>query len=684
MCCRRMILAVFIVFVALPSWAANTRLDLNTKAIKAGGVYWATTELEVVNAQSNSAITQVVNAAPWTMTASRTLTKPLRCEAGAIITTTGYTLTLSGGFEAGNYTAFSGTGTVVLPATLSEAQALWWGTTQTALQAAINASAEAGVRLYVGGSDMTWTITSTLTAPSNSHIYGSATINATTNTGGRAIDVLGSLSASSSNCSGNVSEGDFSTTVANGALFSVDEWVLLHSADTDIIASATYRSRGEFKRIRAIDGNVVSFTTPALENYTTANTARVTKVNWVENITIDGLTIVGKNSELANDYGVRLLYAKNARVMNCTFRDIEIHSLSFEMCLDFEAYSNRFDGVQYLTTADGNSFYAIVVTDCSMHGRIHHNVGEKIRHLVTTTAYSVSSGHFGQPYFLTIDHNHMRDAMGGTSKVSYAYEQHGSGRFTVWDSNVADGCYSGMHIDNGRDTKIVNNTLVNCSVAGISFGDTWSTEFVNLDISGNSIYKHNYDGVVDSDHIPHGIRYMGPYENVTWKNVVIANNKIDKFNAAGSIGIYMEVSLDSKSGCRITGNTITGGEMTQDADSSFGIYMHDSVDWLIDGNMVSNMLSGIYSDCNGVEGKPNVIMNNTVEWSIQNNNLGYGIEIKGDKTVVKNNIVRRARYPLYIVAGATGVLVVDNVWYGCLYSIKEEGTSTVLRDNDTL
>lgn len=123
MCCRRVLLAAFLVLLSVPSWAANVRLDQNTRAIKAGGVYFATTESEVVNAQSNSAITQVVNTAPWSMTANRTLTKPLRCEGGAIITTTGYTLTLSGGFEAGDYQCFAGTGTVN---GLKSANPLWW------------------------------------------------------------------------------------------------------------------------------------------------------------------------------------------------------------------------------------------------------------------------------------------------------------------------------------------------------------------------------------------------------------------------------------------------------------------------------------------------------------------------------------------------------------------------------
>lgn len=124
----RLRIAFLLVLLAVPSWAANTRLDLNTKAIKSGGVYWATTELEVVNAQSNSAITQVVNAASWSMTANRTLTKPLRCEAGGIITTTGYTLTLTGGFDAGLYQAFAGTGTV---AGLKEARPEWFGAAGT-------------------------------------------------------------------------------------------------------------------------------------------------------------------------------------------------------------------------------------------------------------------------------------------------------------------------------------------------------------------------------------------------------------------------------------------------------------------------------------------------------------------------------------------------------------------------
>lgn len=686
------------------------------------------TEAELISAISAS-IDFINVVADISLSGNRVISKTLSVHPGCLITTTGYTLTISGSFVCGDYQCFTGTGTVVLPTTLTEAKALWWGTTDVALQAAINASAEAGVPLNIGGSDVTWSLTDGLILPSHSHIYGSATIDSSgdSHSNARTMSASGSIGTSSL-CDGNVTERDNSVTVADSSGFAVDDWVLLHSEDKDVLSGdletagdfeigktyviytvgttdftligassntvgvsfvatgvgtgtgkahyLTYRYRGEYKRIRAKSGNTIYFTSSVLENYTTANSARVSKMNWVEDIVIDGPTLKGKDSEAGGDYGIRLIFCKDVVVRNCTLQGYEIYSLSFENTLNFEAASNTFDGVQY-ESSSGSIFYGVAVTDGSMYGRVHHNFGQKLRHLVVTTSFGGGSGRFGQPYFITIDHNHMTDAMGETIYASYAYEHHGSGRFTIWDSNIADGCYSGFHVDNGMDVKVVNNVFTNCRIAGITIADTWSNELKNIDISGNTITN-------GEDHVTvHGIRYMGPPSLVTWCNVVIANNKISTFNTSSDAGIYINSNTDVKSGCVISGNVITSGSLGgQDDNSNFGIYVV-SEDWIIKDNLISNMRQGILSNSSGVTGKPNLVFGNVVDFDVQAT-AGYGISVKGDKTIVKNNVVRRGRYPLYVQSGTTGALVTNNIWYNCASAINDSGTSTVLRDNDTL
>jgi hypothetical protein len=82
----------------------------------------------------------VVDAAD-ALTASVTIptTMSLKIVKGGVVTTTGFTLTVAGTFDAGPYQVFAGTGTVVLGAgSAAHAYAEWWGVTGTADQAAIN------------------------------------------------------------------------------------------------------------------------------------------------------------------------------------------------------------------------------------------------------------------------------------------------------------------------------------------------------------------------------------------------------------------------------------------------------------------------------------------------------------------------------------------------------------------
>jgi hypothetical protein len=121
----------------------------------------------------------------YTLSANTTLSaKNVYVVQGTVITTTGYTLTLSGSLSAGPYQIFSGTGTVT---GLRHAYPEWFGTDHDAFDKAIAASS------IVELTASSYTITDEITANSSSTIFSnrkSEIIQSTSNTG--AIDITAS------------------------------------------------------------------------------------------------------------------------------------------------------------------------------------------------------------------------------------------------------------------------------------------------------------------------------------------------------------------------------------------------------------------------------------------------------------------------------------------------------------
>jgi hypothetical protein len=97
----------------------NSEMDDNFTAIedfvtpREISATYVSSEAELLAANVLSTTRQIVLMASFAMSQNITLTKPFRAIPGSLITTTGYTLTINGPFEAGCYQVFAGTGPIV-------------------------------------------------------------------------------------------------------------------------------------------------------------------------------------------------------------------------------------------------------------------------------------------------------------------------------------------------------------------------------------------------------------------------------------------------------------------------------------------------------------------------------------------------------------------------------------------
>ena len=527
----------------------------------------------------------------------------------------------------------------------------------TSIQAALDVGGT------ITGSGNTYRVDNTLNLSSNTTLKDMTLdfTNLTQLTGSYryCVRAVGDGLGTSSVLTANATESSYSVEVTDGSIFTAESYVQLTSEDF-YPYSASNVKRGEIKKIKSVSSNTVTFYESINDLYTTSNTATLRNITLLENITLDNVKIIGTNTENHKNFGLDLKFCENVNVRNSTFKNSDLYGL----VINFNFNGNYFDGVQY--TGSGTIFYGISLENCCQWGNVYGNRGEQLRHLVVTTSSSTA---YGQPYFITIDANVLKNAMAGTAYASWAFEHHGFGRFTTWINNIADSCYVGMNIE-GSDIIVANNIFRNCAMSGIYF-DNDATLMENILVTGNLIAKTTEElgGTV------YGI-YFPAIDDQDRKNIVISNNIIDQAIRSGQdFGIRVKAPTGGVSpssvNCRITGNTIRHGGTPDSTD--YGIYLDDDY-WLIDNNEILGYERGIL-----VTSADNVkVLNNSIRPThTTNSNSAISISGTSNNATVVGNVITDAYRSISINTGVTNAKVAGNTEINSTTTWGNTGTNTV-------
>jgi hypothetical protein len=304
--------------------------------------------------------------------------------------------------------------------------------------------------------------------------------------------------------------------------------------------------------------------------------------------------------------------------------------------------------------------------NCSQFGVVSHNTGRENRHLVVTTS---SQTRYGQPYFISVNNNVVENSMGGDSYASYAFEQHGFGRWISWTDNVIDSCYSGFNIEGG-DQIISGNIIAGCRTAGIVLGDlTAGRRLHNIIISDNHITQIG----ADSTGAFYGVWF---WENAdsSRQNISIHGNTFD-FGDITARSLTRCVLISAGDGaavnCSIDGNTFLNSSAYAVTDFCLRI---EQAGWTADNNKITGYERAAYitgADCS--------FTNNKVGLTGAAASTVFAVEIRANNCVATNNIFRNIYRALFVVTGATGTAVLANVQIGStVATVDDNGTGTLL------
>lgn len=305
---------------------------------------------------------------------------------------------------------------------------------------------------------------------------------ATTITNSTSASVISGTGTEGSfiNLLGNITEGDATVNVTSTS-FTAGDWFKIKS-DALFCATEASSVQGEIHRVDSIpDPTHINTLEDIWDSYTTANTGRVAKITFVENIGLEDLTIVRDNTD-ATKYGWLFTRCKNVNIKNVGIRGLRGSGNAFFDCINVNV-NNVYIPEAYNSSIAQN--YGVLIANASQYVNITDSYFSKMRHGITS---------------------------GGNSDG-------GIPRFVNYSQNILQYCTLDAH-GNAENIKINGNTLINGAINGVTGR--------NMEVTNNKIYySDNISILTQTD----AIRVLGSAQNT-----LIANNTI--INAVVGINLY--------------------------------------------------------------------------------------------------------------------------------------------------
>jgi hypothetical protein len=535
----------------------------------------------------------------------------------------------------------------------------------SAIQDAINAAEAAGGGAVRFASGKTYKADSTLTInSSNVVLYGEPghSIDMSAVTSGSLIEVTGAgrTGGNTSALTANAQAGEYTVSVADGTQFSAGDWVQLTAEDIyDYNGTATVE-RAEIKQIQSISTNDITFRQPVYEEYTTANTATLRQVSFIDDAGLININLVGREVEGAGVIGVDLGWTNRSVVDGCRFNGMDQYCVEVRQSIFSRVNRNYFDGVRF--TGSGAIFYAIVFLNNAQWFECRGNFGQEVRHLVTTSA---SSTDYGQPYFGVIDGNRATNMMAGGSFASWAYENHGFGRWLVWSNNTADGAFGLMNIEKG-DQIIANNVGIGLRRVGIEFGDSAAgRDLTNIQIVNNQF------NVKDDGGLSFEAFSFPSNANSVRKNILIDGNIVTGLNTAGNQDFVsrLRACASDYEGVVFSNNVFENNSAYESIDYAF--YVDASANKAaIKGNLFRNIERACRVFADNV-----TIINNVFEVDSAASTLPVIRLDDGSGHIVAGNSFRGVYRAILADSTTSGCQIVNNVEIGTSITSVDNGTN---------
>lgn len=193
------------------------------------------------------------------------------------------------------------------------------------------------------------------------------------------ISVRGNITSVQSSLTTDISKGDVVLEVENPELFAVGDFIRIWENDEALVTSSwALHSTGEITRITNIDGHTLFLRNEVRREFKAENEARVTKLNMVENVGIEQLSIERIDQTEWQSSNIFFEYSANCWVkcvesFNCNFAHVDIR-MSTNNEVSGSYFHHAFD------YGGGGKAYGVVLQYSSGLCLIENNIFEHLRH----------------------------------------------------------------------------------------------------------------------------------------------------------------------------------------------------------------------------------------------------------------------------------------------------------------
>lgn len=501
----------------------------------------------------------------------------------------------------------------------------------------------------IDGGGLTWRITEPLTGIGSNTKIQNAVFDFSTLAVTAGVDKcfdIGGTKGSAVALTADTDLGEATVTVGDTSTFVADGLVWLQSTTVWDASTSTYY--GQFSRVKSVDsGTQLTLYSAVLLDFTTADSASISPITPVSNVTFENVTIIGRQSD--TQAGIYVAYGENIKIVGCSFKDIDYVSVAFWRCVSSTVHDCDARFIRRAGSAYGYSIWG----GC-YNCKVTASTGEDCRHTVTIGdndginifskvigCHAISSKDAG---FDSHSASMYTDFIGNTVEMSSARFLTSShdgliiqGQHAKFISNTVigakgQGIYYQPLFQNGYKTSvIIDSNIVQCDDLGYVGGSSASGIYVNSFATGGNNYGASIDSCVitknrigggdDNDVAFYQIRVEATAENSTINNLIIKGNS--SISPAKSFSLFVRAAGESSK----IENIILNSNSFKTAGTRCIYFAADGASSeinniiggrnIIDGGSTSSILfSGTDGAISNIRLGPNIYLNDTLKIAI--------------------------------------------------------------------
>jgi hypothetical protein len=503
-----------------------------------------------------------------------------------------------------------------------------------AIQAAVDASTDPSV---VNFPDGTYLVTDTITITNPVLLnLGNAVIDFAPSSNVDCFVFQGTTGVSTA-LTANALKNTSSLDVVDASGFAAGDWVQITSNQVAYPGGRPQDTCRQMALIASVVGNTINLSdTDLLLTFNTANSAAVTKQNFLTSCGVQGGTIIARTFALGR-FGVNFSRCNDFYIKNSNIENFQFSCITMFNCVNGLVEGNRARIDQAISLQYGITVYA------SQFISVIGNQMNSLRTGIDITELSA---------FVTVSGN--TSYRGGIATHTTHY-------CTISDNMI----YGAGILIRGPYISVENNTIYNNDSLTI---ETQEAGQSNIHIKNNYIYGYL------------GLRLWG--DNCSFVgNTCLVTNYISYSGTSSMIRI--EQGSTRPGNLLIANNHIeyvgTGTRPVHGIDGGFGSNRQN--DWLITGNIIKNVDIGIQAGATAVNAaNRNITVSNNIIWA---HVTGIAFRLSDNTQVTGNTIYGQSTMTEGILRGYvdgqtnSGLIISDNIIENATYGIRSRGNSTI-------